>query len=279
MSALVITRLSLKEAVSRKLVLASAVLSLAFVGLFALGFATLYQRAAEDSEPGLLVFAATAQTVLGVYAVDFLAAFLAMFLAVAAVSAETDSGLLHAVLARPLRRESWLVQRWLAFSGVSVVYVIAMTGALLAVAGAVAGYGATAPWRALGLLALEMLVLVSLGLLASTLFSTLTAGVTVFALFGLGWMGGIIEFIGDGIGNETMRLIGIASSLLIPSDALWRGASYYLQSPAFLAAASGEAGIPFVSPTPPSGALIWWSVGYVVLTLALAAGRFRRRDL
>ncbi len=65
-----------------------------------------------------------------------------------------------------------------------------------------------------------------------------------------------------------MRLIGIASSLLIPSDALWCGASYYLQSPAFLTAI-----------TPVSGALVVWSFGYVVLTLALAAWRFRRRDL
>jgi ABC-type transport system involved in multi-copper enzyme maturation permease subunit len=278
---LTITRLSLAEAVSRRLVLAGILLSAVFVGLFWLGFSFLYSRAAEvtgtDAE---LVFAATLMTVLGLYTVHFLGGFLSMFLAIGAVSSEVDSGTLHAVLARPLARWSWLLQRWLAFAGLAVCYVVVMGGVLLVIARLVAGYEPVDPLRALALLALEALVLLTLGLLGSTIWSTLANGVVVVSLFGLAWLAGIIEFVGDVIGNQAMHTIGVAVSLAVPSDALWRGASYYLQSPLFLAAtATQDGGTPFASATPPSGRLVAWSVVYVALLLALAVRRFARRDL
>ena len=43
MSTLTIARFTIQEAISRRLVLAGAVLSLAFLGLFALGFGLIYQ--------------------------------------------------------------------------------------------------------------------------------------------------------------------------------------------------------------------------------------------
>ena len=49
---------------------------------------------------------------------------------------------------------------------------------------------------------------------------------------------GIMELAGNVLDNESLERIGVAVSLVIPSDALWRGASYYLQSPAYLAATS-----------------------------------------
>ena len=69
-------------------------------------------------------------------------------------------------------------------------------------------------------------------------------------------------------------------SLILPSDALWRGASYYLESPSMLAVlGAARGGIPFFSSTPPAPALVVWAVGYVVVILAGAVLAFRRRDL
>jgi len=281
MSALPITRLSVKEAVSRRLLLAGVLLSLAFLVLFALGFNALYSRASEAGQ-GETALAGGIMTILGLYIVQFLIAFLALFLATGAVSSEVDSGTLHAILARPLSRRSWLGQRWLAFAGTIAVYAVLMAGILLMIARVIAGYGAVAPLRAISLLVLEGLVLLSLGFLGSTLWSTLANGAVAFSLFGMAWLAGIIEFAGEMVGNDLMRNIGIAVSLLVPSDALWRGAAYYLQSPAFLAVSAvddaGGAG-PFGGSAPPSAALIGWSIAYVVLLLAMAARRFGRRDL
>lgn len=282
-TALPVTRASIREAVSRRLVLIGVLLSLAFLGLFAFGFVTLHRTvSAQDAvEAGSdIAFAATIVTVLGLFIVRFLAALLAIFLSSSAIASEIDSGLLHAVLARPLSRTSWLAQRWLAFVLVTVCYVLVMTGVVLAIANGVAGYVPIDVGRALAVMALELAALLSVGLLASTTWSAVTSGVVTFCLFGVAWLAGIIELIGVQLRNQAMQMAGIVTSLIMPSDALWRGASFYLQSPA-VAVMSRQAGAenPFMGTTPPTTPLIVWSVGYAVVLLALAAWRLRRRDL
>lgn len=282
MTALAVTRVSLREAVSRRLILVGLVLSLAFLALFAFGFNALYDRVAADVvDRTEVALAAGVMTVLGLYVVRFLAALLAIFLASSAVASEIDSGVLHAVLARPISRTSWLAQRWLAFVVLSVGYVLAMTTAVLLIADGIAGYTPLSVGRALAVLALELAVLLSVGLLTSTTWSAVTSGVVTFCLFGVAWLAGIIELIGQQLGNQTMRMAGIATSLVMPSDALWRGASYYLQPPSLLALTgqAGGGGNPFAGSAPPAMALLLWSLGYAVVLLSIAAWRLRRRDL
>ena len=280
MSSLVIARNSLAELRSRRLVTTVAILSLAFVGLFTAGFSAIYSRTVTQGDDSIV--ASTILTVLGLYAVHFVTAILAMFVAVGSVSSQLASGTLHAVLARPISRPAWLVQRWLALVALVVVYPTAMVAALLTVARVVAGYGAISPVRAGAMIALEGIVLVSLGLWASSRWSTVTAGVIVFSLFGLGWLAGIVELVGDLLQNTTMQTIGVVVSLIIPTDALWRGGSFYLQSPAFLAMSSavgGDTAIPFAGNAPPTPAMIGWALLYIGVLVTWAARHFRRRDL
>ncbi len=285
MSALEVARWTVKEAVRRRLLLGLVVLSAAFVGLFGLGFALLYNKARASSGADAFVgtVAANVLTVLGLYAVQFLAAFLALFLSVGAISADADSGLLHAVLARPISRRNYLLGRWLAFAGLLVVYVLGMAGALLLIARTVAGYQPVSPVRTLALLTLEVVFLVSVGMLGSTVLPTLGNGVLTFSLFGLAWLGGIIELIGSAVSNVAMANIGTGVALAFPSDALWRGASYFAQSPAFLAQTSAvgqvSGGIPFASTSAPKVAIVAWAAAYVLVVLALARAAFARRDL
>jgi Cu-processing system permease protein len=140
---------------------------------------------------------------------------------------------------------------------------------------------------ALLLMLLEGVLLLTLSLFGSTLMPTLANGVVVFTLLGLAWLAGIIEFVGrllssaaNTTGADAMLNIGTAVSLLLPSDALWRGASYYLESPSMLAVlGASRGGIPFFSTLPPTPALILWSMGYVVVVLGGAVFAFRTRDL
>jgi Cu-processing system permease protein len=280
MNALVIARFTLQEAVSRRLILAGTLLSLAFVGLFALGFAMIYNMNSEFSGPlsdaQERAFFGTIMTVLGLYAVYFLSGFLALFLTVGAVSGEVDSGALHAVLAHPLRRVEFIAGRWLAYAGLITVYIGMMAGLLLLAARLISGYATPDPVRAILLIALAALVLLTLSLLGSTLLSTLANGVVVFTLFGMAWLGGMIGVVGEVLGNEAMLNAGTVVSLLLPADAVWRGASYYLQSPLVLATLrSASNGVPFASVTP----LIVWAVLYVLAGIAGAVFAFSRRDL
>ncbi len=129
-------------------------------------------------------------------------------------------------------------------------------------------------------MALQTLTLLTLGVLGSTRLSTLANGAVVFFAFGLAWMSGLVEFIGAIVENAAMQRIGVVVSLLVPSDALWRGASAGLSSPAFLAAVSGTGDrIPFTGVALPPAPFLVWAVALVPLMLALAVRGFARRDL
>src|ERR1044071_8932989 len=114
-----LARFTLLEAVSRRLILAGVLISLGYLGLFALGFHFAYDKALENtSDPQArlsLGVAFAILTLFGVYVVNYLASFLALFLSVGAVSGEIDAGTLHAVLARPIKRAEFIVGRWLAY--------------------------------------------------------------------------------------------------------------------------------------------------------------------
>lgn len=284
MTALPIMRNSLAELRSRRLVLSALAVSVAFVGLFAIGFTALYGRAEQvnDVDGTLVLGASTLMTVLGLFVVHLITGFLAMFIAVSAVSGPLAGGTLHAVLARPISRSAWLLQRWMAFAALVVAYPVLMMAAVLTIAWIVSGYQPVSPLRAALLLSLEGLVLVSLAVFASSRWSTVTSGVVVFSLYGMGWLAGIIEFIGGILDNAAMTTIGIAVSLVIPTDALWRGASFYLQSPAFLAMTSPgdmQGGLPFAGNAPPATAMVLWSTLYAVIAVLAAVRHLRRRDL
>ncbi len=291
---LVVARWTVLEARRRRLVLAGVVLSVAFVALFAVGFALLYaSQERAGAGPGALggleareelVAMSTILVVLGLYGVQFLAALLGLFLGVASVSPEIDSGALHAVLAWPLSRLQYLLGRFLALAGLLVAYVVVMSAALLLVARVVAGYRPGDASRVVALLVLEVLILLAVSLLGSTVLPTLANGVVMLALFGLAWLGGIIGFVSTiPPGNELMANLGTAVSLLLPADAVWRGASFHLLPPSFLALSSfangEEVGLPFGSTVPMAPAMLAWAIAYPVACLALAVAAFRRRDL
>jgi ABC-type transport system involved in multi-copper enzyme maturation permease subunit len=287
-NALVIARFSLHEAVARRVVLAGALLSLAFLALFGLGFSFMYGFAAAappsvrpNVPPATVVFG-NVFTVLGMYAIHFLSSFLALFLSVGAIAAEVDSGTLHAILARPIRRWEFVLGRWLAGVLLIALYVVLMAGLVLAISWWISGYEAPRPFEAIGLMVLGAVLLLTLGLFGSTLLSTLANGVVVFTLFGLAWLAGIIEFIGAALPNQAMVNIGITVGLLIPSDTLWRAASYFLQSPVFLAAATAggaRSGIPFLAMTAPSTSQLVWAALYPAVCLAASVLSLARRDL
>jgi Cu-processing system permease protein len=286
-----IARFTLQEAISRRLILAGVVISLGYIGLFTLGFHFAYDKALENTsstEARLsLGIAFATLTLFGVYVVNYLASFLALFLSVGAISGEIDSGTLHAVLARPLKRSEFVIGRWLGYAVMISVYIVAMTGLILLVARLIAGYEVPDPTHALLLMLLEGVLLLTMSLFGSSLMPTLANGVVVFTLVGLAWLAGIIEFVGrllqnapNTTGGDAMLNIGTAVSLLLPSDALWRGASYYLESPSLLAVLGvSRGGIPFFSPNPPAAALVVWSIGYVAVVLCGAVLAFRHRDL
>ena len=279
-----ITRLTLDEAMSRRLIPAGVVVSLLYVALFALAYNVAQDRGAQmvtgQRSRVLVGIGMASLTLSGLYVVNLLSGFLALFLSVGAVSAEVDSGTLHALLARPVRRWQFLLGRWLAYALIISVYVAVMAGLVLTVASLIGDYTTPDAARAIGLMILASLFLVTLSLFGSTFLPTSTNGAVVFTLFGLGWLSGVIQVLGETLGNPALLNLGVTVALFIPSDMLWRSASYYVQPASLLAAANAFKGaLPILANAPPTPGLIAWGVVYSLLLLGSATVVFSRRDL
>ena len=277
-----IIRLTLREVISRKFVVWGLGLSVLFLILFSVGMWFLVRESGDPlADAAASAVGSTILTVMALYMVSFLAAFLALLVSVSSVSGEIDSGTIQAVLARPLRRSAWLVQRWAGLTLVMGTYVAGMTAAILLLAAVLAGHRPTSVVWTIVLMVAQATAVLTLGLFASARLSTLAAGVIGFVLFGMAWLAGIIEIVGEILSNEAMINIGVAVSLLMPSDVLWRGASFFAQAPSVLSQgifSTGD-GPPFASGTPPTAASMWWAAGWVALLLLLTVRKFSRRDL
>ena len=127
----------------------------------------------------------------------------------------------------------------------------------------------------LSLIYLESLLIMTISLSCSSFLSGLATGGVVFGLYGLSFIGGWVEQIGALLQNETAVKVGIVTSLIIPSESLWRRAAVEMQSP--LSAALDMS--PFGTVSAPSGLMIGYAVVYLVVVLMTAVSIFKHRDL
>ncbi|HET7723166.1 MAG TPA: ABC transporter permease subunit [Propionibacteriaceae bacterium] len=278
-----IVRATLGEALGRKIVLWGWIASAVLVVLFGIAFFFLFPQM-ERSSRGLVaqsVVLGGVLTILGLYVGSFLAAFLAIMLAAGSVSSEADSGVLQAVVVRPLPRWRWYLERWAGLVAMSSAYVVVLTLAMLLVARLISGYE---PGSLVGLLALlvaQVTFLVTVGMLISCRLSTVATGVVLVLYFGIAWLGGFIGWIGNLAQRSELSTIGTVVSLLAPSDELWKGASSYAvpQGLSALAGTDGPLGLPFLSTLEPSPWFVGWALLLTLGLLALGMRVFSRRDL
>ncbi len=282
MSALVIASLTFREAARRRILLAALILGLMFLIVYALGFHYIFRDIEKElSTVGLLQLNEMRNFMLmaGMYVVNFLTVMMTVLTSVDTLSGEILSGTIHTLVSKPIRRWEIVFGKWLGFAGMLTLYLLMMGGGVMGYIYLRSGYSAPNPWSALALMWLNSLVLLSVSLLGGTRLSTLANGVMVFGLYGVAFIGGWIEQIGSFAGNlsagQTTVNIGILTSLVMPSEALWKRAAHELQSP--LVAALGFS--PFAAGSYPSLAMIIYSVLYMMTAVGLAVRLFSQRDL
>lgn len=285
MTIAIIARLTLGELVRRRLVAAVAALTAAIVALTAWGLLRLAGATVEGAAIAPVAVRATAAgiTLMLAFLFSFVIAFGAALVAGPAVAAPIENGEILALLARPVRRGEVLAGRWLG-TVLSVVAYVAAAGALeLSVIRATTGYVPPHPLTALAYLAGVAVVVTTMAVLLATRLGALTAGILAALLFGLAWIGGILEAVGLTLGNRGLADAGTLVTLAFPSDALWRGALDALQPAVFGAAVAGAAaqGVvnPFAVSSPPTPALLGWTAGWVAVVFGAALWSFRERDL
>ena len=102
----------------------------------------------------------------------------------------------------------------------------------------------------------------------------LATGGVVFGLYGIAFIGGWVEQIGAIFQNDTAVKVGIITSLIIPSEALWRRAAFEMQTPLM-----GTFGSPFTTTSVPSPLMMGYAFLYLIVVLFIAVRIFQKRDL
>jgi len=274
---LIFAELTFREARRRKILWVALGLGLTFIALYAFGFYQIFvdflrhgqgRNVLLDSGFNFLVMA-------GFYVISFLGVMLAVLTSVGTLSGEVSSHTIQALAARPVKRRAILLGKWLGLALMLVCYIALLGAGIIVATWAISGYVPPNALAGVALIALQALIMLSVCILGGTRLSTIANGVVAFMLYGIAFVGGWIETIGSFAHNETAVDIGILSSLLVPSEAMWKMASYGMQPPAV----RGLGVSPFSLATAPSTAMLVYAVVYTAALLVLAVYSLNRRDL
>lgn len=278
----IVARLTLREAVRRRLLWALVGLTILIVVVTWWAFSRIAE--ASPISGATQVLGISQILVMLAFMFSFVLAMTAVFVGSPAIAGEVESGEALAILARPIRRADVVLGRWLGFGIVVVAYaVLAGLGEIGAVA-LTTGYLPPHPLLAAGYVALEGLVLLTLAVLLSTRLGVITGGAIAVVLYGINWVMGVVGAAGAILGNDAIRTAGTLSRLIMPTDVAWRGAIASLEPPAALLSSLGRGSTifainPFYADAAPPADQLVYTGAWIVVGLALAIALFSRREL
>ena len=272
----IIAGLTLREAARKKVMWTALLAGLGFLALFATALHFQIQDLDARSTTAFIRYQIlSAMLMVALYVVDLLAVVMSILTSVDTISGEIASGTIQAIATKPIPRWHALIGKWLGFAGMIAVFVALTFGGTIAVAYAMSG---VAPDHAIvggALVLLECLLALTITLTVGTWFSTITSGVIVIGLHGLAFMGGWLEQMSGFTQSARLATVGVVTSLIMPSEAIWRRAEFDMQTP--LAAALPFS--PFATVSIPSTAMMGYAVVYLVIALIVGMYHFHRRDL
>lgn len=277
-----IARLSLLEALRRRLLWALVGLTLLLVAVTAWAFQRLLEASPLPSAETTL--AVSQLLILVAFMFSFVLAMTAVFVGSPAIAGEVESGEMLAILSRPIRRADVVLGRWLGFGIVVVACaVLAGLGEIGAV-GMTTAYLPPQPVLAAGYVALEGLVLLTLAVLLSTRLGSIAGGAIAVVLYGINWVMGVVGAAGAIVGNDTIRMAGTVSRIIMPTDVAWRGAIASLEPPAGVLSSLGRPSVifavnPFYAAASPPLDQLAYTIVWIAAGLSLAVVLFSRREL
>jgi hypothetical protein len=284
---LVIVRLTILDAFRRRILWVLFILTVVVVGISGIGFERLVTLARQNGSSELLIQLGVSQMLIVVaFMFSFILAMTAAFIGAPAVAADIESGVLLAILARPIGRSTFLVGRWLGLVLVAGSYALA-SGLLEILAMKLAsGYAPPDPLGAAGAIALQAVLVLTLTVLFSTRLPSIAGGAITVVLFGMCWIAGVLGGLGIYLKADLLEQVAAITRVVFPTDGIWRAAIFALEPQVVIAVASDSgrsseqlAANPFYAATGPSTAYLAWVAAWFVIVLGLAVLSFRRREL
>jgi ABC-type transport system involved in multi-copper enzyme maturation permease subunit len=255
-----------------------------FLGLYALATREAFQSSDEfggPSQAGVDTDEIVGATMagLGMFAVLFLGAILAVFLTLGAVRGEAERGLLQPLLVRPLRRRTLLLGRWIGATAVCAPYVVAVALAAFALTNSLGDWWPDRTLTPLLALALGVAIIAALSLAGSIVLSSTANGIAVFMLFGAGLTAGMLSQIAEAIQSERLADIAEIATWAMPFEALYQAglADLTVDTVGFARLAINLG--PFGGAQSAGFELWLFALAYLAAVGVVAAAAFGRRDL
>jgi ABC-type transport system involved in multi-copper enzyme maturation permease subunit len=278
----ILARMTFREAIRRRIVLTGLVLGILFLVVYSIGFRMIFTAISRENAGDATAFARVAQNEMsnflllaGLYAVAFLSVAMGALLSADTLAGEISSGTIQTIVTKPLRRSDVVLGKWLAFAGLLALYLLLMSGGTVLSVFLQSGYLPRNLLSGLSLIYLEALLVMTFSLACSSAMPALATGGMVFGLYGLAFIGGWIEQIGAIFNNQTAVQVGIATSLLFPTEAIWRRATFEMQS----ALGAVLQMTPFVTLSVPNLLMVVYAVLYLLTALVAAVRIFQNRDM
>ncbi|HBX23055.1 MAG TPA: hypothetical protein DEF34_05405 [Desulfotomaculum sp.] len=271
--------ITFREGLNRKVLLISLILAVIFLGLYGTGVHYAAKSFNEHPNPILAAVVYPQLLSFGLYFGGFIVSFLAIFSAVGAISAEIETGIIQAVITKPIRRCDYVWGKFLGLGLFLALYAALFFIVIAMIINVKTGLVLDGQWRALGLFALQPVVLLAVTLFGSVVLPTIANGVVMFMLYAVAVIGGMVEQIGWLISNTGLQQAGIVTSLVMPVDSLYRKIVHLLMRPTDNPINALQQMGPFGSMAEPSVWMVVYALLYVVFFTGLAAYAFGRKDI
>ena len=279
-----IARYSIAEAVRRRVFTIIVVLTLAFLGLYALGTFSIFNELEDQGFVGgelLEERALTGGTLtgLGMFVTFFLGVVLAVFMTMSSVRGDAERGILQPLVVRPLGRRAVLLGRLMAAGAVATAYVAIVYSAIVAITYVAGDWSPDNLFTpAIGLMA-AVAIITCISVLGSVHLANSANGIAVFMIFGAGLTAGLMSQIGEALDSGDLEQIADVAAVALPFEALYQGGLDQLTADTRgLTEVAINLG-PFGGAEAVGPGMIAWALTYTAALVALALRGFARRDL
>jgi ABC-type transport system involved in multi-copper enzyme maturation permease subunit len=267
---------TLREAARRKILWTALLAAVLLLAIFAVALRfQVVEFEGRPMSPFVRYQVESGMLMIGLYTCDLLAVVMTILTSIDTLAGEISSGTIHAIATKPIARWQILAGKFLGFTAMVTAYVAITFWSTVAVAFAVTGVLPEHPFHGMVLIIAECIVVLSMTFLLGTRFSTLTCGVLALGLQGVAFMGGWLEQVSGFSQSTQIVTLGVFSSLIMPSESLWRRAAYEMQTPL----AGSLSFSPFANVSIPSVTAVVYAGVYFVFILGAAMVSLNRRDL
>jgi Cu-processing system permease protein len=267
---------TLREAARRKILWTALLAAVLLLAIFAVALRLqVVEFEGRPMSPFVRYQVESGMLMVGLYTCDLLAVVMTILTSIDTLAGEISSGTIHAIATKPIGRWQILAGKFLGFTAMVAAYVAMTFWSTVAVAFAVTGVLPEHAFRGMSLIIAECIVALSLTFLLGTWFSTLTSGVLALGLQGVAFMGGWLEQLSGFSQSTQIVTLGVFSSVIMPTESLWRRAAYEMQTPL----AGSLSFSPFANVSIPSVTALVYAGCYFVFMLGAAMYSLHRRDL